>query len=399
MGPRNILSVAPILFALMLGSGSPTSELRFVEVRSPAGAGSQSANLASLKGRAYLTWLVGMPNWQHVLHLSSWDGRDWSPPRPAVSGSALLLNWADFPSILPLTDGSLALHWLHRTGPHTYDILVSRSSDGGGSWPPGVRPHRDGTETEHGFVSLVEYPSGRFGAVWLDGRSMASQTNGASHGGVALMFSSWEDGNFGPEVTLDRTVCECCQTSATATRNGIFVAYRDRSDSEVRDISYVRLVDGNWSEPRTLCRDGWKIPGCPVNGPAVAAQGDDVAVAWFTISTMPRVQVIFSSDGGATFGDPVRVDQGVPAGRVDIEWLPDGAVLISWLENLGGQNAEVRARKVRPDGAMGSPLTVAKTTAARTSGFPRMARAGAEVLIAWADFSSTTGIRVGRIIP
>ena len=50
----------------------------------------------------------------------------------------------------------------------------------------------------------------------------------------------------------------------------------------------------------------------------------------------------FSFDGGASWGTARRVDEGRPLGRVDIELLPDGGAVLTWLES-GPQAAEVRA--------------------------------------------------------
>ena len=67
------------------------------------------------------------------------------------------------------------------------------------------------------------------------------------------------------------------------TAEGPVVVYRDRSEAEkeIRDISIVRLKGKKWSAPRPVFQDGWRLNGCPVNGPAVAAAGRRVAVAWF----------------------------------------------------------------------------------------------------------------------
>ena len=40
-----------------------------------------------------------------------------------------------------------------------------------------------------------------------------------------------------------------------------------------------------------------------MNGPAVAAHGADIVVAWYTAAeSVPRVRLVRSSDGGASFG-------------------------------------------------------------------------------------------------
>jgi len=154
---------------------------------------------------------------------------------------------------------------------------------------------------------------------------------------------------------IDDRVCECCPTAAALTSEGPIVAFRDRSQDEIRDIAVSRLVDGRWSEPAAVHRDNWQINACPVNGPALGASGRDVAVAWFTVAEdLGHVFVAFSSDAGRTFGAPVRVDDVSALGRVDVELLPDGAAIVSWIE-VADKRSEFRIRRV---GSTDSDLSV-----------------------------------------
>ncbi len=312
-------------------------------------------------------------------------------------------NWADFPSIQPFGPSGeerLAAHWLEKSaaGTYEYDVLISISNDGGKTWSPGVKPHRDGTLSEHGFVSLV--PDGKgFRAVWLDGRNFKKGDPHDHDNEMALMTAAFDGAAFGSETELDARVCECCQTAMAPVDGGFFIAYRDRSPEEIRDIGTVRFADGRWSEPRTLAQDGWHLTGCPVNGPQAASDGKVLSLAWFTASRNdPRVQVIFSRDGGVTFGTPIRVDSGQALGRVDVELLGDGAV-ITWLARAT-RGAEVLARKVSASGELGEIVTVASTGADRASGFPRIATYQGKVYVAWTESLSRQGpsrIRLARL--
>jgi hypothetical protein len=161
------------------------------------------------------------------------------------------------------------------------------------------------------------------------------------------------------------------------------VVYRDRSDEEIRDISVVKFKGGKWTVPKRVHNDGWKINGCPVNGPAVAASGKRVAVAWFTgAANQQHVRLAFSNDAGETFGEAIKVDGGQPIGRVDVLLLSDGSAMVCWLEKIEG-GGEVRARRVAPDGKLGDAVTVAPSGTARSSGFPQMVQSGNRLIFAW----------------
>ncbi|MBI2614111.1 MAG: hypothetical protein HYW52_00195, partial [Gemmatimonadetes bacterium] len=131
---------------------------------------------------------------------------------------------------------------------------------------------------------------------------------------------------------------------------------------------------------------------------SLSAAGDTVAIAWFTApEEQRRVSVAFSTDAGATWGAPIRVDDGRPVGRVDLEMLADGSALVSWLESRR-QGAEVLARRVERTGRMGKPWVAARSSEERASGFPRMVRAGDEVVFAWVDVGDG-GVRVAVAKP
>src|SRR5262249_48005233 len=141
------------------------------------------------------------------------------------------------------------------------------------------------------------------------------------------------------EMTIDPRVCECCSTAAVVTSDGILTAYRNRSDDEIRDIYVSRLAEGRWSEPAVVHADNWRIPACPINGPALSASGRNVAIAWYTAKEeRGHTYVAFSSDAGRTFSEPIRVDEYASLGRVDVELLPDGSALATWIEVADGRS-------------------------------------------------------------
>lgn len=368
------------------------------EIASPAAPGGMVPNLrVGADGRVYLSWVEPGAAKQFVLLGATLEGDRWSAPRDVATGDDWFVNWADFPSVVPLGGSQLAAHWLVKNGEGTfaYSVHTARSSDGGRTWSRPFVPHRDTSETEHGFVSLVPWAGGRVAAVWLDGRNFAG---GHGHGSpteeMTLRFAAvGTDGSLTNEALLDGRVCECCQTSAARTSEGLVVVYRDRSADDIRDIGVVRLSGGRWSEPALVHRDGWKIEGCPVNGPSITADGRRVAVAWYTAAgDTPRVRLAFSSDAGASFGAPIEIDDGKPMGRVDVELLADGTALVAWLERTA-DGGEIRARRVYQDGRRRTTVTIARTTVERASGFPHLVRTGDRLVFAWTQATKPSAVR------
>lgn len=372
------------------------------EVESPAGADSREPELSAARGgRCILSWVEKTGEKRHALRFAWRDAAGWSAPRTAAEGENWFVNWADFPSVVELSDGSLAAHWLVKSGASTYayDVHVARSPDGGNTWGAPVVPHTDKTPTEHGFVSLLPLADGRLGAVWVDGRNLKDVREGEEEHGplpvsMTLRYAAvGADGKLSDEAVLDERICECCQTSAAATSEGLLAVYRDRSEREVRDIHLVRLGADGWSAPRPVHADNWEVKGCPVNGPSAAAEGRSVAVAWYTgEGDRPRVQVAFSSDAGRTFGPPARVDDGDALGRVDVLLLADGSALVCWMAGRAEAGAN-KVRRVAPDGTLGPVSVISETDVSRSSGFPRMARVGDTVYFAWTQFGKPPRVR------
>jgi hypothetical protein len=387
-----------VLASLLLFPIASLAQMR--ELPSPAGQGSGQPNLVvAPDGRVHLSWIERIGEGRHSLRFSTMEGESWSTPKIIAEGSNWFVNWADFPSMIVLPDGSLAAHWLAKSGPNTfdYDVHISRSSDGGKTWGKPFIPHQDGVKAEHGFVSMFAAQDGSLATVWLDGREMKASAgdHGHGHGNMTLRYVKVNRGGaLTEEAVLDSRVCECCQTSAAMTSDGPVIVYRDRSEQEkeIRDISIVRQISGKWSAPRPVFQDGWQLNGCPVNGPAVAAVGRRVAVAWFTgANNSARVKLAFSNDAGENFAEPITIDDGNPTGRVDVMLLTDGSAIVSWLEKLP-EGGAVRIRLVKPDGKSEKSITVTPTGVARSNGFPQMVRAGDALVFAW------TGSRVSTAI-
>ena len=193
------------------------------------------------------------------------------------------------------------------------------------------------------------------------------------------------------ELDGNLKLCDCCQTGGAQTSSVAVIAYRDRSEFEIRDMSFVRRVNGEWSSPKSVNEDNWEVPGCPVNGPRLAAMGSSISIAWFTAANgLPRVNFAFSEDEGRTFRTPVVITTTNTSGRVDVAMTDSSTAFVSWL-GTSDSTSMIMVRKVNLNGELESPMVVAETSASRASGFPQMAYTGGEDLImAWTDVQNET---------
>ncbi len=325
------------------------------DIANPAGSGSRFPHLASTADGAVLSWLQPTAASGFALQHSSWRAGAWSPVGTVASGEGWFVNWADFPSVVPLSPRTWAAHWLEQRpgNVYAYDVRIALSDDAGTTWSAPFSPHDDGTPTEHGFVSLFA-SDGQAMSAWLDGRHTAGGHDHAAGGSGAMTLRSAVLGANGVQagggLEVDERVCDCCQTDAAVTDDG------------------------------------------PVNGPAVDARGTTVAVAWFTAPDLPRIRLAFSDDAGRSVGPPIEVAHGIVIGRVDVVLLDDGRAVVSWLQS-GTTGAELRAQPFSRDGKPGPAVLVAAASVQRSSGFPQMVRAGDGLLFAWTDSTASQQVR------
>jgi len=169
--------------------------------------------------------------------------------------------------------------------------------------------------------------------------------------------------------------------------DGVLVAYRGRTPGEVRDILVTRFTGQAWTPPVTVHADGWVMPGCPVNGPAIAARGRQAWVAWYTgVGKTPSIRLAASRDAGASFGPMRQVELG-PAqqGRVDLAADASG-VWLSWMEEVGGIQSVWLARFDADLATEQFRRQVAQVRGrGRATGFPRLQLQDGAAWLAWTE--------------
>ncbi|MTB51457.1 hypothetical protein [Lewinella sp. W8] len=303
-------------------------------------------------------------------------------------GDNWFVNWADFPSVVPYhrgSDSARFAHWLQYSGRGTYDYDIMVLNQGRRSTVLPAKLHQDTVSAEHGFLSSAQLPGGGLQVSWLDGRYTKSgadagagsskDDHGHGHGGAMTLRTKEVSDSVSME--LDHRVCDCCNTATVATDELIMVAYRDRSENEIRDIGYVTKAtgDGSWSTPQLVHADNWEISGCPVNGPALGSNaGGEVAVAWFTgAQERPRIQFARYDGAVGRFTAPVVLDDQSPLGRVDLQLDDSGTAFVTGL-SVDEKSEEVFLSLwvIAPDDSV-AHQKLSPASGARASGFPRIA--------------------------
>lgn len=362
----------------------------------PADTGSAQPGVTlSPSGALYLSWQERHADSSIALRYAVRTGDAWSAPRDVQTGRNILWSAGDVPMVHELPNGNLVAVWRGMHGEKGYDVVMAHSTDKGATWSAPVSPHRDNTVMEHGFVSWLTLGDTNM-IVWVDGR--ANDTPDKAKRATRLTLASLDaTGNPQPETFLDSLICDCCHTASVNVPGGAVVAYRNRTEANIRDINTMRISDGTWRQPTTVHSDGWHIEGCPVNGPAVSAQGAEVAVAWFTApNDTAHVRVAFSTDTANTFGTAIEVNEGFPDGHVGIAMPKPGVAIVSWIERVG-TTAELRLRRVNADGSHSAAVDVAQLgIGRRAGGQPKLLLEGDHAILAWTD-ATTNRVKTARV--
>ena len=365
------------------------SVFAFEIVQTPTNKNSLAPNLCSFGNHFALSWIERNTDGEARLQMATWNGSEFDEIRLIAKSKGMFANWADIPSLVEAPSGDLYAHWLNRIGNETYayGIQIERSIDHGKSWQSLGWLHNDTSATEHGFVSLI--PENRHvRAFWLDGRQMKKPT------GKMMLRTAILDGNeIKSENMLDDDVCTCCPTGAIQLPGGSAVVYRDRLPQEIRDISLVHLKNDAWSKPSRIQKDNWVMPGCPVNGPSIATNGNIIAVSRFTvIKNKAKIILRLFKDGQTESGKEIILDENIPVGRCTTVCSKD-AVYNIWI-GVDKKQTVLRMAEVSLSGKIKRKITLVPIDKDRSSGMPRAIFSNNYLWVSW---TGSNQVRLGRL--
>jgi hypothetical protein len=386
-----------------------------VDLSALAVAGQPNVAVDAGRGKFVLSWQARLGDGCVALRVAELDAAGvLGAVHEVARGCDWFVNWADFPSLVVADNGDWLIHWLRKTSADTYayEIRTSRSVDRGLTWSKSLVPHDDGTQTEHGFVSMAPAGGARVRLVWLDGREMdpaaAAAGGHAHHAGVEGRMTvrsvvlDRKGIEAGSAAQIDGQACSCCATDLVRLpgRRGHLALFRDRTDAEIRDIRSARHDGKRWTIDAPIHPDNWKIAACPVNGPALAAGHGDALAVWATMPNSDELAVRMRRLDAAPGFQTLEQGSAV-LGRVDASVFGRGW-LVSWLgadaQRKGGsvlQLAHLDADLQRRDS-----VAVARLRSDRNIGMPRLAVLADVAVLVWTEVSEppTQGTRAATAL-
>lgn len=261
--------------------------------------------------------------------------------------------YGDAPSILIAPDGKIYVAWnrTYSDGSAGNDLMLSTSTDGGKTFGDPLKINDDTSPASHGMHGMTLDSRGRVLISWLDERYLkrSQARSGVNVGGplfalffhhtptpetkesdseepdAELYFAVVEDGRLeGPNRKIGSEICPCCRVAVESAPDGtIYVAFRKVWPGQFRHISLVHSSDGGatFSEPVQVSDDQWKLFACPVTGAALrATERNELEIVWYSGGNRAEKGLYraVSADRGITFSAPILISQTAVKGSPDI---------------------------------------------------------------------------------
>ena len=360
-------------------------------VANPAPQGSVEAHWGTTSdGSPLLSWIEPTGG-SFALRYSVRHGTQWSEPRTIVANRHFFRQPAESPSVVSFPGGALLAEWVEvPESPSEAEYIYVSASKDGMQWTTPVMANQDRSPIQHALVSMVASGDQEASLIWLEALKGEDEPSRLKRTVVSSAGNVWK------EETLEPDVCTCCPTSVVKTGRGLLVAYRGHTPKDIRDIGVKRIENGKWLPARNLNPDNWEINACPVNGASAAAKDNRVAIVWYTEgSDKPRVQLVFSTDGGASFSKPIVINTGDALGHASTILTSDGGAFVSWIEE-GDKASHVLARFVSAAGVAGPAIQVTEGST-QSIGYPRLLQTGNETWIAWGN-SASGRVQTARLV-
>ena len=214
-------------------------------------------------------------------------------------------------------------------------IYYSQSFDDGSTWSKPKNITADTASFDQRYFDLALLPDGEAGIIWLDNRKQW-KTEGS---GLYYAVTAGKNG-FQNEKLVSGPCCQCCRTDLFIDKDqNIHVLYRAIINDNTRDMVHMLSTDNgrNFTSPKRISNDDWKINGCPHTGPAMAENKNGIHFTWFTGGEDAGIYYNNSNNKGNTFSKR-NIVSGKSSKHCQITSLPNNHIIIVWNESFPNKN-------------------------------------------------------------
>jgi len=278
----------------------------------------KTPRVSTTKNQLLLSWVRASSTTQQLMYAIYRD-KQWSTPRAVVKGNNWFINYADYAKVEAIDEQHFIASWLEQsntTSTH-YQFKIKQSFDAGETWMETTSPLLE-KDAEHGFISVVK----------KDGKALFTWISQVGKGYQIQSSQLDSDNQWSSVQIVDNASCSCCHTDMAKQENRVYSVYRNRTDEEIRDIAINIYQNQQWGKPNIIHDDGWKIKGCPVNGPSISANKNAYVIIWYTFSGGVRQAKLLVHSN--TQRHVISIDKEA-IGFVDSAIVNDVTAIVSWL--------------------------------------------------------------------
>lgn len=371
---RNVFLMA---FLVVLGFAHYANGSEVVSIETSVGA-HQPQVVVDTEGRIHLTF--GSKG--SILYTFSTDqGASYAKPTEVAALKALSLGMRRGPRIA-VAGQSIVITAIggEQGGGRDGDLFAWRSRDEGKTWHGPSQVSDVTRSAREGLHGMAASPTGEICCVWLDLRNKGTQIFGSrsTDGGA-----TWSKNQL-VYKSPDGSVCECCHPSVVYDGRGVLHVMWRNSLGGNRDMFWTASKDGGktFGEAAKLGRGSWELDACPMDGGAIAVQGEHgkIATAWrrdkqvFLVTNQPAdermlgtgVQPWLAADKQRAYsvwlsrrpGDlylavsdqdqSIKLATGARDPVVAAAAIDQGPVIVAWEEDENGQSV-VKAKNISGD--------------------------------------------------
>ncbi|MGR8979529.1 MAG: sialidase family protein [Gammaproteobacteria bacterium] len=213
----------------------------------------------------------------------------------------------------------------------------SYSTDNGQTFSKPVLVSDQAETARHYMARMLVDRNDKVSIFWHDTRSAQQQREfQAGKNALSLYYAETDkpaSAEF-PNRFISDGICSCCRTAiAFSPEEKPVILARLVFPGEIRDHGLImKDAGGQWTKPRRVTFDDWKIDACPEHGPALAIDNRNRAhMTWFTLGDKNQgVFYAHTDDYGKTVSGPKALgnesrlpshpDVAVAGARVALAW-------------------------------------------------------------------------------
>jgi Neuraminidase (sialidase) len=345
----------------------------------------------------YRWWRVTPRSKELRVARSDDGGQTWSQPATPVDGG----SGTSFDPRIVWTGGKgLVVTWSdERRGRRLFDVYARRSADGGVTWEPEQllsRFPRNGPTDLYTAPQVLSDGGNRLWAIWmgLRGTKSAVYLNRSLDGG-----RTWTD----PVPVTGESRSVFGQTIRQVGDHMLLV-WNDTPIGQPDRVYAASSSDGGatWTAPTRIDRLAPEAPAAS-SLTAVLSPDGEALVAWQDArNSRDDIFMARSTDWGRTWSEEQRMDMDEPGTALSrfakLARAADGRIALAWEDDRAGrESVYVRIRSAGPKPVWGPELLVVPTTSRAGARVPDIAWGAAGLYVSWQIWDqSSNAVRIEK---